>query len=57
MTKYHIEVRRITRDCLTVEVEADNLLDAEQEAQLKAAADCDNPAWEVYDCDYWVDRE
>jgi hypothetical protein len=55
--KYHVEVRRIWRESLTVEVEADNPEDARQQAKAAGDYDWDSPYWDCYDCDVWVDDD
>jgi hypothetical protein len=55
MSKYRMEVRRIVRESLTVEVEADSPEEARQQAKAAGNYEWDNPDWDCYDCDVWVD--
>jgi len=55
MTKYRVNVRRIVREDIDIEVEAEN----EEAAKIEAQALSTGPEknWDVYDCEYWFDDD
>lgn len=53
--KYQIEVNRIVREYMTVEVIANTLQEAKLLAKNEAIMDASGDSWNVYDCEYWID--
>jgi hypothetical protein len=54
MPKFQITVRRIIREDISIEVEAEDRDAAREQAQLKATSRPPEQ-WEIYDCEYWTE--